>query len=369
VGAPGLFLGSFTTWGGMVSVFSGATGTILAPPIHAGFFSVSYTMDVGRVLLHLPDFDPMLPGGVLALGLRDAGRAEVLGLPSLTPVATVFGCPGSGPGLEPMGAALADMGDIDGDGASELAGAGVQNTGTGPSSVRVSIVGGSGSTCLYALNVPGSLGTSPALAALDDQDGDGIRDLAVGAPYQVHLFSGATGSAMGTLPAGPPATEVQVVGLGDLTGDGRGEILVGYAGAGLLQVWTLEPITPEVENLGSGFAPGPLVPSLQAALPLLGSTWTPFLSAAVPFSSGLLVVAPGPAVSTVLPSGPTVYPDLSRVSEWVILPFSTDIAGAVSFPFYLPFDFRLAGTEVILQAWFPAGGPSTTNGVRVRLGL
>jgi hypothetical protein len=95
----------------------------------------------------------------------------------------------------------------------------------------------------------GNLGMSVADAG--DVDGDGVGDLAAGEPNppapnlaRVHVWSGATGEAI-TVLTGPKSWGWgdEIAGVGDLDGDGVGDILLGMAdqsqqgfGAGAVQV-------------------------------------------------------------------------------------------------------------------------------------
>ncbi|MCC6675751.1 MAG: VCBS repeat-containing protein [Phycisphaerales bacterium] len=76
-----------------------------------------------------------------------------------------------------------------------------------------------------------------AMAAIGDIDGDGWSDLAIGDPEDstagphagaVHLFSGRDGSLIRTIPGGPEsATGWAVAACGDVNGDGVPDVLVG----------------------------------------------------------------------------------------------------------------------------------------------
>src|SRR5262245_11736060 len=85
------------------------------------------------------------------------------------------------------------------------------------------------------------LGTS--VAAAGDVDGDGVVDIiagmqtiatnAQGNHVSARIYSGASGALLRSLPAPPQsvASINLVAGLGDLTGDGRAEVLVGTPNA------------------------------------------------------------------------------------------------------------------------------------------
>lgn len=133
------------------------------------------------------------------------------------------------------GAALAAPGDLDGDGCADLA-FGAPQAHHGAGAVRV--VSGRDGKVLWkrAGDAPGDR-FGFALAALGDVDGDGVCDLAAGAPDargggvlagRVVVLSGRDGTVRfawdGTQ---GDRLGLAVAGPGDLDGDGRGELLVG----------------------------------------------------------------------------------------------------------------------------------------------
>ncbi|MGH7313988.1 MAG: integrin alpha, partial [Candidatus Rokuibacteriota bacterium] len=85
-----------------------------------------------------------------------------------------------------FGFALTSLGDVDGDGAPDFAvGAPNQNVGANVAQGQVLVVSGVSGTILHTLNDPdpqASASFGRALAGTGDVNGDGIPDVAVGAP-------------------------------------------------------------------------------------------------------------------------------------------------------------------------------------------
>jgi hypothetical protein len=197
VGAPaaGLIAGNAVTGGGQVRVISGATGALL------------------RVLN--------------ATGANDR-----------------------------FGASVANLGDVNGDGISDLAVGAPQNflaitcycwpSGPppaifGPGYARV--FSGATGGVLYTLTGTTAGGFfGERVTGLGDVDGDAVPDLVVGAPQMtywfsgggigyVQIFSGAKGAVLLTLPGGGGSGcgnfGIALAGLGDVDGDGAGDLIVG----------------------------------------------------------------------------------------------------------------------------------------------
>ena len=144
-----------------------------------------------------------------------------------------------------FGIAVAGLGDLDGDGLSEVAvGASRENEDGGPFTAgKVYVFRGADGTALFELSSPnpesgGAFGAS--LAAAGDVDGDGLTDLLVGAHNEAggaadagraYVFRGANGALLHTLESpNPEATGFfanAVAGAGDVDGDGFDDLLVG----------------------------------------------------------------------------------------------------------------------------------------------
>ncbi len=184
---------------------------------------------------------------------------------------------------ERFGHALAIVPDVDGDGLDDLlVGAPFRDASGADAGVARLHSGASGSLLLEIAGGPGEqLGA--ALAALDDLTGDGVADLLVGVPFDMgiartgsaRVFSGATGAPVRThfgLVAGERCG-TGVASLGDVDGDGVTDYAVGSPGAasslGVLDVgrvrafsgagggllWTSVPISPtRADHYGAALA-------------------------------------------------------------------------------------------------------------------
>lgn len=175
-----------------------------------------------------------------------------------------------------LGLSVADLGDIDGDGLSDFA-CGVGEPGMifvappGRGEVRIYVDGGE--TLLRTIDgqiVGGGFGF--AVTGLGDVTGDGVPDLAVGAPQEagsgrVHIHSGSNGSLHQTLTGSFPFGffGAALARLPDVDGDGVGELIVGapghLAGAGRVAVFSgatgtlvFDCIGQIGENLGQSVA-------------------------------------------------------------------------------------------------------------------
>ena len=138
-----------------------------------------------------------------------------------------------------LGHALASAGDRDADGVNDLLVGSPESDLAGPASGQVTLLSGASGAILLQLS---GLSTGDragrSVAALGDINGDGIPDLAYGAPTRsvsgpqmgaVYVASGSDGSQLlsyeGSTPYG--VFGYAIANAGDLDGDGRDDLLIG----------------------------------------------------------------------------------------------------------------------------------------------
>lgn len=235
IGAPRGVAALTPLTGGYVEVRSGATGallrTVTGPPEPRGF---------GAALASGEDFDgdgvsdwivgaPGGNGGAGAVYVH-SGASGALLRTHLPPGLPPFGV---GPTL---GYAVALLGDVNGDGVSEYA-LGAPSVIVANGSFVQLLDGATGLEVWTAYSVAADEELGWSIDALGDVTGDGIGDLVVGARHagsfgpafgRVRVLSGATGAVVASFGQGPGANPYaslgfDVVAVGDLNGDGRSE--------------------------------------------------------------------------------------------------------------------------------------------------
>lgn len=246
---------------GMACVFSGATGKWLywAQLPTTPFFGEFGTTVAGGLDIDgdaRPDF-----------AIRTVDTTDWMGSPSYGAVHLFSGATGmflrsiQATSPDQLGAAMAFLPDIDGDGRAELAlGAPHANSFAGV----VRVVSGASGVELFSLSLPGSVAFGRSLA-VGDVSGDGVADILVGASMSgsglVAAFSGASGSLLYMVP-GTTAGDMlgmQIAWLGDLDGDNRGDFAAtaqgGYpANGGAVRVFSgaTGAMIHQVQGTGAG---------------------------------------------------------------------------------------------------------------------
>ncbi|MCX7045566.1 MAG: FG-GAP-like repeat-containing protein [Candidatus Sumerlaeota bacterium] len=149
-----------------------------------------------------------------------------------------------------FGRAVASIPDMNGDGIAEIA-VGARNEDPVANAIdggRVYIYSGSDGTRMRTLASPNQQPSGlfgAAVAAIPDVDGDGLADIAVGAPGEsglagasragrVYIFSGATGQPIQMLLSPHEGANgyfgISLAGLKDVDGDGAGDLAIGAYG-------------------------------------------------------------------------------------------------------------------------------------------
>ncbi|MCI0585759.1 MAG: integrin alpha [Planctomycetes bacterium] len=305
--------------------------------------------------------------------------------------------PGGIPAFD-YGFAVAAAGDLDGDSTTDLlVGSPQVAVLLPPISIGNGLLhafSGATGTVLFSASGGGfddNLGAS--VAGIGDVSGDGIPDVAVGAPQQagfltvgsgyVRVLSGASG--LEVMSAGGAVFGdrfgAAVAGAGDASGDGVPDLAVGapaadpagVASAGEVRAISFVGIPPTGTVLGSGCpGTGGLVPRISISGGTPDSAGNPgiriHLTSARPsapalwiigFSSTIWLGIPLPADLAVL-SMPGCF---LRVSADVLVPTLTSAAGRASFPHPTPPDPALSGLTVFNQWFVVDPGPAVFPGV------
>ena len=300
VGAPGqtsgipaicqIDLGMQCPQHGRAFVFSGATGGVIVS------ITATNHMNLGAAVAALGDVNgDSIPDIAF-------GEPNFLGLGGL--VAAFSGAdgttlweatavpPDAQQGILSLGQHLAGIGDLNGDGRRDLIAGAPLNDTAAYSDGRVAVLSGSDGAVIRlhdptpTPNIDSSGQNFGAkVAAVGDQDGDGIDDYAVGEPGRstaagslIHLFSGATGAALGA-PLSSPADQrnepglsgerIPIAGVDDKDGDGAADFWVGANRTGMAFL-----INKQGEVLASveDQSPGSLFGAAVSAIGALGGT-------------------------------------------------------------------------------------------------
>lgn len=161
---------------------------------------------------------------------------------SITLLSLVFGSPAplfewtASRSGDRFGSSLACVGDVNGDGVVDWAAGAPRAQVAGQAVGRVQVMSGADGSVLHQwLGGPGASGLGADVAGVGDLDGDGHGDILVGAPQaaagkgEARLYSGATGMLLRTWVGAVAGDQFgrALCGLGDVDGDGVGDLGVG----------------------------------------------------------------------------------------------------------------------------------------------
>lgn len=207
---------------GAAVVFNGAGG---ATPIHK-IYGENDGDDFGRQVAMLGDVD------------ADGYADFIVGAPRANPPYVKVFSGASGAVLwriagvqsgEEFGWAVNGIGDLDGDGRDDFAVGAPRYAGAGGADCgRVAAYSGASGLPLFALEGTATgqrLGTS--LASIGDLSGDGAGEVLVGGNGLVRIFDGGSGAVRGTLAEADTQFGASVCGVGDQNGDAIPDFLVG----------------------------------------------------------------------------------------------------------------------------------------------
>jgi hypothetical protein len=270
VGAP--FASSGMVRNGRVELRSGTDGSLILSTIGIEQFGT-----LGAAVAGLGDLDgDLLPDFIMSAPLedsngQDAGSIYVVSGANGGIIRTHFGSAAQ----VALGTTLEGCGDVDGDGVDDYAaGTPAANAGLG----TIQIWSGQSGALIQSFNGSSLTGTiGNQIASVVDMNGDGRRDLAIGAPGDstsgaatgaVYVYSCQSGVLIhSVLGQGPEVLGLAVADAGDWNGDGQGDWLAGRHDASLqggayvlsgIDGSQLAELLPSAHNdlLGSVFAGG-----------------------------------------------------------------------------------------------------------------
>ncbi|MCB9899481.1 MAG: FG-GAP repeat protein [Planctomycetes bacterium] len=336
-----------------VRVLSGVDGSLLHEK--SFFDEFQFPSGFGWAVAGLGDVDgdgssDVAVGVSLTGSPFQAGRIEIRSGADFSVLRTILGTTAG----ERLGVSLCAPGDVNGDGVPDVV------SGTGGLVGGARVYSGADGSLLHGWQVSETTDIHPIdVASLGDLDGDGVSDLALGGNGIVRIVSPATGAELFTLTgldvagvSDDPATAV--AGTGDVDGDGRPDLAYGSANA------QLEPGTQGLVRVISGVAVpwtsvGVAVPGVLGKPTLLGS------GTLEPLTPGSIALTRGPPSALsflVLGLGTLDVPFKGGVlvpTTDLVVPIPTDAAGTFTIAWSAWTPGIPPYAHLWLQAWNPDG--------------
>ncbi len=305
----------------------------------------------------VPDRDTSLP--VPPFNLDDTGQIKIYAIASFPPSSLVRTISNSLFEGQRLGAVLASGGDVDNDGHADLL-AGLPDAGNGAMRVYSGVAYGNVGSLLGAANLDRY---GAAVANAGDVNGDGWADIIVGAPNaadvpqaftfnrgRVYTIAGRDFTTMAThTGSGNNAHLGAAVGGGaDVNGDGRPDVIAGapdQSSMGLALVLDVLDDPASWSLTGNGTAGTLGVPALTLSGPpetchpvtlTLGNSRPQSTPTTLFLSAGFQPLVTG--------LGGTLYPQLPAIQSGIVLP-----VGGLAIPTNVPCDPGVWGVTVYLQ--------------------
>ncbi len=266
--------------------------------------------------------------------------------------------------------------DLDGDGKRELFFVRPDYSSGGAPNGLLTVHEPLNGAVMFSVPGPPGGGVGGSVAGLGDLDQDGRTDIANLAAMQslgVRAVSGASDRRLWALPTWTPGNlQDPVVAVGDADADGYGDFVVSSSNWPIADNDSVHLISGKVlaesQPQAGACGGGPFFPRLGTTRPVLGQTFTIAGLDGPIGAAGLLVFSLQPAAPVWLGvSSCHAYVDLGGAS--VLASLSQP---QWSLPLPLPLVPQLAGLEIALQSFHvPTAGPlglDLSNGVWVRLG-